>query len=288
MRSSNNATDIAFINKAVRAIMLRHGVTERQHSNKLGEILDLSYSQAHRIINGGDWTVRQLSAVAEYFGETLSSLISGREAPVSISVEQTDEGALDASFVLGMGTHQLPCRVWIGAPLFHLSRTTDYVAVEADGAWRVVEASASPEDQPKYKVERLELTIKRPHVPAIAVIDDEKPSADNLRDYLNESGFQATSFYDTLAVERATQDNAFDGFVIDWILGDRTAEPLIRHIRASINPSAPIILLTGEYDSGRVNVSEVARVVRQFDVVYQEKPTRSPVIAAELAKALGC
>ncbi|HEX7648056.1 MAG TPA: helix-turn-helix domain-containing protein [Noviherbaspirillum sp.] len=286
MRSSNNATDIAFINKAVRAIMLRHGVTERQHSNKLSEILDLSYSQAHRIINGGDWTVRQLSTVAEYFGETLNSLITDREAPVSLSVEQTDEGAQDATFVLG--TYQLPCRVMVGPPLFLLPRTMDYVAVESAGTWRVVEASVCPHDQQKYKVERLELTIKPPHAPAIAVIDDEKPSADNLRDYLNESGFLATSFYDTSAVERATQDNAFDGFVIDWILGDRTAEPLIRHIRTSTNPSAPIILLTGEYDSGRVNVSEVARVVRQFDVVYQEKPTRSPVIAAELAKALGC
>jgi CheY-like chemotaxis protein len=286
MRSSNNATDIAFINKAVRAIMLRHGVTERQHSNKLGEILDLSYSQAHRIINGGDWTVRQLSAVAEYFGETLSSLISGREAPVSFSVEQTDEKARDAIFVLGV--YQLPCKVWVGVPLFHLPRNTDYVATETKDGWRVVEAAACQHDAQIFKVERLEITITSPHAPAIAVIDDEKPSADNLRDYLNDSGFQATSFYDAATVERASQDNTYDGFVIDWILGDRTAEQLIRQIRASINPTAPIILLTGEYDSGRVNVSDVARVVRQFDVVYQEKPTRLPVIAAELSKALGC
>lgn len=282
----NNATDKAFINKAVRDIMLRHGVAERQHSKTLSEILDLSYSQAHRIMSGGDWTVRQLSFVAEHFGETLSSLIIGRETPASFAAEDGEAEAHDATFELGC--RQLPCRVRIGVPLFHLPRNVDYVAIEEEGAWHVVEAIGSPADAQRYKVEKLEIEIKRPHVPAIAIVDDEKFSADNLRDFLNDSGFHATSFYDSLAVERATQDYLFDGFVIDWILGDRTAESLIKQIRSSINPTAPIILLTGEYQSGRVNVSDVARVVRQFDVVYQEKPTRSPMIAAELSKALGC
>jgi len=286
MRSLNNATDTEFINKAVREIMLRHGVVERQQSKKLSEILDLSYSQAHRIISGGDWTVRQLSSVAEHFGETLSSLIIWRETLASFASEDVETEAHDATFELS--SRQLPCRVWIGAPLFHLPRNVDYVAIETEGAWHVVEAIGSPEDAQRYKVEKLEIEIKRPHVPAIAIVDDEKPSADNLRDFLNDSGFHATSFYDSSAVERATQDYVFDGFVIDWILGDRTAESLIKQIRSSINPTAPIILLTGEYQSGRVNVSDVARVVRQFDVVYQEKPTRSPMIAAELSKALGC
>lgn len=286
MHSSNITVDSTFINKSVRELMLRHGVLERQHSKKLSEILDLSYSQAHRIINSGDWTVRQLSAVAEHFGETLSSLIIGRDTPASIVSRDVEAEARDATF--DINSRQLPCRVWIGAPLFHLPRNVDYIAIEADGAWRVVDAISSPDGAQRYKVEKIEIAIKQPHAPAIAIVDDEKPSADNLRDFLNESGFHATSFYDSSAVERATQEYAFDGFVIDWILGDRTAESLIKQIRSSINPTAPIILLTGEYQSGRVNVSDVARVMRQFDVVYQEKPTRSPMIAAELSKALGC
>lgn len=284
MRSSNNAIE-AFINKAVREIMLRHGVNERQHSKKLSEILELSYSQAHRIINGGDWTVGQLFAVAAYFGETLSSLIIGRETPVSLASEIVDAETQDAIFELG--SRQLPCRIWIGSPLFHLPRNIDYVAIKVEGTWRVVEAIASHVDVQRYKIEKLEITIKPSQAPTIAIIDDERLSADNLRDFLNDSGFHAKSFYDSYSIERASQECTFDGFVVDWILGDRTAESLIKQIRSSINPTAPIILLTGEYQSGRVNVSDVARVVRQFDVVYQEKPTRLPMIAAELSKALG-
>lgn len=284
-RSSNIAADTAFINKVVRAIMLRHGVTERQHSNKLSEILGLSYSQAHRIINGGDWTVRQLSAVAEYFGETLSSLIGERESPASSPIGQDEVEAHDAILVLG--TYQLLCRVWIGDPLFHLPRNVEYVALESEGAWRVVEATASPESGLIYKVEKIEVAIKKPDAPSIAIVDDDENSANNLRDFLNESGFDATAFYDLSTVEHAIQERKFDGFVVDWYLCQRTAESLIKQIRSFANPSVPILLLTGEVQTGRAQVSDVARIIRQFDVIYQDKPIKLPIIAAELSKAMG-
>jgi CheY-like chemotaxis protein len=287
MRSSTGtASPLDCINKAVRSLMARNGVAGRQHSNKLAEILGLSYSQAHRILNGGDWTILQLSCVAEYFGENLRSLLVGPETPVVISLGQPDKEAREATFVLG--DYEIPCRVVLGSQLFHQPRNVDYVAIETPERLQVMAADERGEDVPCFKVDHLEISIRQPNAPSIAVVDDEKPSADNLRDYLNDCGFQAMSFYDSMTVEKANQERRFDGYVIDWILGEQTSESLIRQIRTSVNPSAPIILLTGQYDTGRLNVSDVARVVRQFDVVYQEKPTRSPVIAAELSKVCDC
>jgi CheY-like chemotaxis protein len=286
MRStSGTSSPLDCIKKAVHGLMTRHGVSPRQHSNKLAEILELSYSQAHRILNGGDWTILQLSAVAEHFGENLRTLLVGPETPVVISLGP-DKESREADFIIG--EHHVPCRVSLGAQLFNPPRNVDYVAIETPDGLEVVSSELCPEHAKKFKIERLEISIRQPNAPAIAVIDDEKPSADNLRDYLNDCGFQATAFYDSVALEKANQERKFDGYVIDWILGEKTSESLIQQIRTSVNPSASIILLTGQYDSSRMNVSEVARVVRQFDVVYQEKPTRSPVIAAELSKACDC
>ncbi|MRW90051.1 response regulator [Duganella sp. FT80W] len=286
MRSTGGTSSpLDCIQKAVHGLMTRHGVSPRQHSNKLAEILALSYSQAHRILNGGDWTILQLSSVAEHFGENLRSLLVGPETPVVISLGP-DKESREADFIIG--EHHLPCRVTLGAQLFHPPRNVDYVALETPDGLEIVASDLCPEHAKKFKIERIEISIRQPNAPAIAVVDDEKPSADNLRDYLNDCGFQATAFYDSVALEKANQERKFDGYVIDWILGEQTSESLIQQIRTSVNPSASIILLTGQYDSSRMNVSEVARVVRQFDVVYQEKPTRSPVIAAELSKACDC
>lgn len=286
MQFSNFASDTDFINRAVRELMLRHGILDRQHSKKLSEILNLSYSQAHRIINGGEWTVRQLSVVAEYFNETLETLlIRGHEQQASFITEQRNADALDA--ILVIGSRQFACRVWIGDPLPDLPNDIDYVAVNINKGWRVFDVVACPDDTQKYKVEKLEVIVKQLDAPSIAIIDDDRNSADNLRDFLNEVGFRATAFYDSATVASAVQERQFDGFIIDWFLVEKTAEALIKLIRSSINQSAPIFLLTGELQTGRAHVSDVARVIRDFDVIYQDKPIKLPIIAAELSKALG-
>lgn len=283
-----DTTDVSAVSAAVaqsvKDLMLRKGTPDRQLSKKLSEILELSYSQAHRKLSGGvEWAFGDLVIVANYFGETVSPIrFSGESSPAPLKT--SDSASVEAVFVVR--DHEIPCRVRVG-PILHTLRNVDFVAVNVDDVWRVVEVEACAEQITKYKVEELHISIKRT-VPSVAIVDDERGFADNLRDYLTECGFNAKSFYDSSSIERAAHEQEFDGFVIDWLLGDQTAESLIRQIRSSLKSSTPIFLLTGEFTTGRADESEVARVIRQFDVVCQEKPARLPIIAAELSKALGC
>lgn len=271
---------------AVKDLMHRKQVPERQHSKKLGEILGLSYSQAHRKLNtGADWTIAQLKVVAESFGESLASLGLG---DVTTAADGQPVGVMEQGlFVVAPGQHVYPCILWLGEQL-HTARRVDFVAYKEKDAWLVVETGQCPDNVVRYKINKLEIVLKQPQVPTVAIVDDEQGFADNMRDFLNESGFKATAFYNATSLERVLHEGTtFDGYIIDWILGQRTAEGLIKQIRFSPSQAAPIFLLTGEVSSGLADQDELARVIIQLDVQIREKPVRLPTFTAELHKALG-
>lgn len=286
MHPSEQSASSQSIAAAVKDLMHRKQVPERQQSKKLGEILNLSYSQAHRKLNtGADWTIAQLQVVAEYFGESLASVGLGE---VTAGSDGQPAGMMaQGLFVAAAGQHEYPCVLWIGEQL-HTARRVDFVAYQDKEAWRVVETLQCPDNVVRYKINKLEIVLKQPQVPTVAIVDDEQGFADNMRDFLNESGFKATAFYNATSLERILHEGAtFDGYIIDWILGQRTAEGLIKQIRFSPSPAAPIFLLTGEVSSGLADQDELARVIIQLDVQIREKPVRLPTFTAELHKALG-
>lgn len=273
------------IAEAVKELMRRKRVPERQQSKQLAAILNLSYSQAHRKLNGGvDWTIGQLKVVAEHFGESLGSIGLGGRGDSATHEEPPGE-VQEGTFVVGDG-FSCRCLIWVGEQLHTLGKV-DFVAVHKSDGWQVVEAQRSPDNVVRHRVNKLEIVLKRQAVPTVAVVDDEQAFADNLTEYLNESGFLATAFYNSASLERELQGRTFDGYIIDWVLGDRTAEELIKQIRNSEDPLAPVFLLTGELNTGMVQESELARVIRQLDVQWREKPIRLATFCAELQKALG-
>ncbi|NHZ99070.1 helix-turn-helix domain-containing protein [Massilia sp. CCM 8734] len=286
MHSSEQGASSQSIAAAVKDLMHRKQVPERQQSKKLAEILNLSYSHAHRKLNiGADWTISQLQVVAEFFGETLASIGLGEGAG---NESQTVGMMTKGLFVAAARLHEYPCIMWVGEQL-HATRRMDFVAYQENRLWRVVETANCPNNVVRYKVNKLEIVLKQPQVPTVAVVDDEQGFADNMRDFLNESGFKATAFYNTTSIERVLHEGGtFDGYILDWILGHRTAEGLIKQIRYSASPAAPIFLLTGEVASGLADEDELARVITQLDVQIREKPIRlNQTLTAELHKAFG-
>jgi len=284
MQSTEYSTSSQSIAAAVKELMDRKGVPERQKSKTLAEVLNLSYSQAHRKLNTGvDWTIGQLRIVAEHFDESLASI--GLDGAASFDEPAAGEPQ-PGLFVVVPGEHELPCQIWVGEQL-HTTRKVDYVAYEHEGVWRAVAAHTCPDNVARRRIHKLEIVVKQPFMPTIAIVDDEKGFADNMCEFLNESGFQATAFYSAAALERVLQERSYDGYIIDWILGDRTAENLIKRIRHSDSPVAPVFLLTGEVTTGLVDESELARVIMALDVQCREKPIRLPTFSAELLKAVG-
>jgi CheY-like chemotaxis protein len=276
--------DSAALVDTVRGLMERRGIARRQQCKELAQILHLSFSQAHRKLNGASpWTLEQLKMLTDHFGEPLGPP-EQEQAAASAGLGAGGE-IHDAVFVVG--ERELACVAWIGAQVGPQYRAEFVAMQEPEGQWRVVENTPLlPPHLERRQVDKIEIHVQQPHQHTIAVLDDDRNSADNLRDYLNEMGFKASAFYSHATLQAAMQEQEFDGFVVDWLLGNSTTEQLIRTIRLSGPVSTPIILLTGQLITGKANESEVARVIMQFNVICQEKPTRLAIIAAELSNAL--
>jgi len=267
---------------AVGEMLLRHGVPARQRSKKLAEILGLSYSQAHRKLNGGvDWTIGQVQTVADFFSERLDSVGLGG---VGGGGHATD--ASRATLTMGADGARYPCLVWIGEQL-STSAKVDFVVIGEGDGWAVIESSRCPDDVPRYRANKLEIVVEHPFAPTVAIVDDEHGFADSLCDYLNDSGLRAVPFYDLASLERSMEEREYDGYVMDWILGERTSESLIKKIRLAETNGVPIYVLSGKVTSGHIDEAEAARAIRQLDVHWRDKPIRMATFAAELQKSLG-
>lgn len=266
---------------SVKGLLLRHGVPARQLSKKLAEILGLSYSQAHRKLNGGvDWTVGQVQTVADFFNERTETI------GVGLPGGGGSANAVRATLTLGADGASYSCLVWIGAELSS-SAKVDFVVIEEGGQWAVIESARCPGDAPLYRVNKLEIVVEHPFAPTVAIVDDERGFADSLCEYLNDSGLRAVPFYDLASLERSMDERGYDGYVMDWILGERSSESLIKKIRLSEAEDVPVYVLSAKVATGLVAEAEAARAIRQLDVHWRDKPIRMATFAAELQKTLG-
>ncbi|MHB8715838.1 MAG: helix-turn-helix domain-containing protein [Sulfuricaulis sp.] len=264
----------AKIASRVREMMERHGIGKREQAKQLRMILGIESTQSHRKISGnGSWTLPQIRKVATHFGE-----------PPAVLVDALLEPKMAREAVLMLGQEELVCEAWIGNE-FSGGKMPPFVAVNTNDQWRIYRSEQAP-DVKKFRVQLIQISNTESERPIIAVVDDDKDSADTVCEYLNDQGFQGIPYYAAEKFRESLRQRTFDGFVIDWILGRTTAETSIEDIRRSAHQKAPIIVLTGELQTGKADDTDIARVIRQFDVVCFEKPTRLPFLAAELEKKL--
>ncbi|MCC7005104.1 MAG: response regulator [Ottowia sp.] len=253
--------------------MEAHGVTKRNHRKLLVEILGLSNSHAHKKLAGNvGWSLDQLKTVLDHF----------QESPSAIFDDLLGNNGIAAT--IKTNNKESPCFIWLGHSLDE-HHPYPFVAVNRKEKWVVIDSEAEEIEQ-KFFITRIEFQQPKPPKARIAVIDDDKASADVLCTFLNESGFSATSFYEPESLLVAHQENPFDGYIVDWILEKQTAESLIKTIRKS-NVHVPIILMTGQLSTGKASESEIANAIINFGVLTQEKPVRLHIVIAEISKALG-
>ncbi|PLZ03810.1 hypothetical protein CY652_02165 [Burkholderia sp. WAC0059] len=281
MANAAHSTDSVTVAERVRELMSRHGIGKRQQTTELCRILDLSFSQGHRKLRGNSpWTLAQIKKVAEAFGEPAAQLFGAQ------LLDPGMVGAAAQEAIFSVSAVELACTAWIGAPLEPGSRP-DFVAYEKQGQWRVVRHDGALY-QNAHEVHKIEIYPRRAEAdkPLIAVVDDDRASADNLRDYLERSGYAAEAIYGLTAFDEALRAQVFDGVVIDWLFGNQTAAEAIRAVRASENPDAPIFVLTGELLTGKASESEIGQVVHRYNVACYEKPARMAILIADLSKRL--
>lgn len=255
----------------VRALMERHGLPKYRQSAWLADAMGLSYSQAHRRMTGASpWSLEDLARVAALFGETLPDLVSVGQRQATVSA------------VMSVGTAHLPCQLWLGESVAQ-PRPDLLVAVKTSSGWSAVMASEATEGD-MYRIERLEARPVAAARKVIAVLDDDQDLTNSIVAHFETSGYDARPFYRTADLLASAAVQRYDGYVIDWIVGEKSVVKLIGALREQ-DPKCPIIVLTAQVVSGIVDEADIADAVKRYDLVFSEKPVRTSILTATLTRA---
>ncbi|KVT41772.1 helix-turn-helix domain-containing protein [Burkholderia ubonensis] len=264
----------------VRDLLTRNGIPPRSHNTTIANVLGLSFSVVTRKMKGLiPWNLSQLRDIATHFGVPPAILLDDQGAHAGAAPEM-----LDATLVIE--SRRLRCRAAISTKASSHAET-DFVAIQSQGEWIVMERHHAHEGR-TYPVDVIELRSTQQHayVARIAVVDDSADVAETVCEYFIEKGVNAIPYYDVASFRKALEVEDFDGYILDWMLGDQTAADLVRGIRSSENGDAPIFLLTGKISTGEASEDEIARVMSHFNARCEEKPVRLPILFAEVAREL--
>lgn len=255
----------------VRALMDRHGLPKYRQSAWLADALGLSYSQAHRRMTGASpWSLEDLAKVAALFGESLSDLVAASRPQGSITA------------VMAVGAARLPCELWLGDAI-EQPRPDSLVAVKTSAGWSALVASEATEGI-AYRIERLEARPVASTRKVIAVLDDDQDLTNSIVAHFEASGYDARPFYKTADLLASAAAQRYDGFVVDWIVGEKSVIRLIDSLREQ-DAKCPIVVLTAQVLSGVVDEADIAEAVKRYDLVFSEKPVRTSILTATLTRA---
>ena len=250
------------ISKAIQALLERHHIPERKRLGVLEAAAGMAYQQVRRRMSGETpWNVDEIQRLASHFGEPLFDLLGAMV-----------DGAGQAA-VLQLAAAQLPCSIWLGAIVLPDQGIGPLVAVQRDGQgqWLVVPISEAGA-RPCHEIRRLIFEAAAPR--RIAVIDEDEKLTRATVQFLRRNGLEAVSYATAEHLRTALETTSFDGYILDWIVSGADARELLPLIRAK-SPSAPVIILTGQIQAGRVQEDDLAATLATFRAQLYEKPTRS-------------
>ena len=253
----------------IRALLDRAALPRHRHSAHIAGLLKLSYHQAHRRMTGSaPWSLEELQAVAAHHGETLVDLLGEQKS------------ADYETAVLIAGPLRVTCRLWPGQPLAQ-HRPGDLIALKGGSEWVVMVAGDSATPQ-ACTVRRLIIEPKPDRPRRFAILDDDLDVARGLAAGLVQLGFEATAFATEAQLEAALQFDSFDGYVIDWVLTDGTAEALVAKLRNQ-SATCPIALLTGKAGSKEVDEKDLVAAIEHHGLLFLQKPVTASIAASQFS-----
>jgi ActR/RegA family two-component response regulator len=261
--------------RLVRALMERHGLPRYRHSAWLADATGLSYSQAHRRMNGtSPWSLEDVERVAALFGETLGDLLGAGGA-----AGESPGAAVGGT--VRVGDAELPCRLWLGEALAE-PEPGSVVAVRTGSGWQAV--PAAEDTRGAWRIDRLEARPDRRARRSVAVLDDDEDLTRSICAHLDHDGYAARPYFRTEDLPSGADAPRFDAYVVDWLVGSASTAGLVAALRAR-DARCPIVVLTAQVVAGVVDESEIADAVARHGLVFSEKPVRMSILSATLARA---
>jgi DNA-binding response OmpR family regulator len=115
----------------------------------------------------------------------------------------------------------------------------------------------------------------------VALVDDDPDQSELLRYWLEDRGFQASTFDSADAFRKALSTRTFDLAIVDWGLPDGDGPGLVAWLRESRHAGLPVMLLTV-----RRNEADIVEGLGSGADDYMVKPARQAEFLARVAALL--
>ena len=270
--SRRDGDNVPVASRYVKALLNRHDIPSNQHVTTIADVLGVAYTLAYRRMNGTvAWEVEEIEMVAKHYGESLASVFAEQNASEEVPG------------VLVAGPVRVPCHLIPGSLLRDPARNS-LVAVRLGEQWMVVPVTDAGMGQ-CFEVVSMRVVGVGDRRWRIAVLDDDADESKSLARHFATRGCEVEAFTRVDALIPSMRLKPFDGFVIDWMLAEGSAAELVGMIRAD-DRDCPIAVLTGKIQSDVLIEPAVAEAVSTYKLLFFEKPTRLPIISAQLIRAL--
>ena len=269
---STDAAPMPVASRFIRSLLNRHDVAPMRHATTIARLLGIGPSPAYRRMNGAvAWEIEEIEKIGAHFGESLADVFAG---------DRTDDFI---AAMLAAGGVRVPCQLVVGNAVRDPERNS-LVAIRAGAQWLVVPASEAGAAT-CFEVRRMLVSSDAERRWRIAVLDDDVRETASLDEYLSARGCDVLAFSAVEELIGHMKARPFDAYVIDWVLGEESAAELVGMIRAD-DRECPIVVLTGKMRDDLTLIPAVAEAVATYKLLFFEKPTRLPIISAQLLQAL--
>lgn len=256
----------------VRSLLSRHSIPSMRHVTTISKLINVGYQPAYRRMTGQvAWELEEIERLAAHFGETLADVFSPEKSEAFVAA------------TLVVPPVRMSCQIIPGSPVRDASSKT-LVAVKSGEHWLVV-PSGEAGLAGSFAIQQLRITGQGDRRWRLAVLDDDAEETSTLAQHFVDRGCEVQAFTSVDDLVPEMKLRPFDGYVIDWMLAEGSAAELVGMIRAD-DRDCPIAVLTGKIRSDVLVEPAVAEAIETYQLLFFEKPTRLPIISAQMLKSL--
>lgn len=253
------------------------GIPKQKHIAHIGRVLELTTAAAHKKLTGSTkWEVSQLVKVVHSIGMEMSEFFE----LYSPSHSETHEA------LWSEGNTTLKCKIYLSPETS--DEKTEYSAVKINDEWCVIHTDDIRDEylvESKRNIESIVIHPRKIEIgkSSIAILDDDKNIVDSIKEIINDGRFIVDGFYSIDDLSRAIDKSAYDAYILDWVVGDKTVFDTIKKIRQSQKRNSMILVLTEQLEG--IIDEEISISINDYDIVGPfEKPIKGSLIKSNIDK----
>ena len=262
---------------SVRKFLVANGVKEHNHASEIARIINVDRSQSYRRLKGDvAWSHTDLRTLAQHFGAAEDHLLPNDDL-VRVAIQSGD-----AVPALVRIPHMPPVGLLVVGAELAAGEVSDLVAVKGASGWEIHVNGDEPFGARRHAIEAL--TVRsHPHL-QVALLEDDARASAALVEAFRPLGIVATPYVDSASLRAAIASRRFDAYVLDWLLGDGTAAPIVEEIRQH-SARIPILVVTGALMADSDMEQSLLELSARWNFSTLDKPVR-PMNLANALKQL--